>query len=198
VIPQRLIRVVPEKTTDEVELWWKQACALHPMWNHVTYRDPISPRLFPLTRDLWGTCKSGAQLADLVRAEELYHRGGVYIDSDVEVFKSFAPLTLQHAFAGYEEPGSVPNAILGFRPHHPALLHVLRLARERHAIGTYDSGAKVTCEVLPTYDDVLLLPPGAFYPVYWKHKDVADWSRVQEENPWAYCCHHAAHSWEGT
>lgn len=198
MIPRRLVRVVPEETTEQVELWWKQAMDLHPGWNFKTLRDPIDSNFFPLTRDLWPTCKSGAQLADLVRTEELYHRGGIYLDSDVEVYKSFRPLIEQQAFAGYDCVDYVPNAVMGFAPHHPALLKVLEGARERHHIGTWDSGVRVTSEVFPAYDDILLLPPGSFYPVFWRTKNLVDWSRVRDDNPWAFCAHHAHHSWSGT
>lgn len=198
MIPHRLIRVVPENTTDEVEKWWAQACALHPDWEHVTLRDPIDPELFPRTYDLWPTCKSGAQLADLVRIEELCRRGGVYIDSDVEVYRSFDPLLVNEGFAAYDCPDFIPNAILGFRPWHPALIDVLAMARERHHIGTWDSGVYVTTEVFRDRADMLLLPPGALYPVFWRHKDLVDWSSVEKENPWAFAVHHAHHSWEGT
>lgn len=198
MIPRRLIRVVPDKTTDEVEHWWEDACRLHPHWEHVTLRDPISSECFPITSDLWPTCKSGAQLADLVRLEELYHQGGVYIDSDIEVYKSFEPLTRLNAFAGYDCPEFVPNAVMGFEPRHPALMDAMVMARERHDIGTWDSGVFVTTQVFPRYEDITLFPPGAFYPVFWRHKKFADWAFVEKDNPWAFCAHHANHSWEGT
>lgn len=195
LIPRRLIRTVPEHTTDEVELWWAGARLLHPDWIHITLRDPIERSRFPLTSHLWDHCESGAQMADLIRLEELYHRGGVYLDSDVEVYKSFDSLLGLRGFAGYDCVDYVPNAIMGFDKHHPALREAILLAIERQAKGTWAAGVGVTTEVFPKHQDIVLLPPGSLYPVFWRLKDAVDWSKVQADNPWAYAAHHAHHSW---
>jgi glycosyl transferase-like sugar-binding protein len=197
VIPPRLVRTVPEHTTAQVEQWWDQACALHPHWEHVTLRDPIAREHFPLTARYWDRCESGAQMADLIRLEELWWRGGVYIDSDVEVYRSFEPLRRLTAFAGYDCVDYVPNAIMGFEPTHQALDEAIHKALALQSAGTWAAGVGVTTEVFPAHDDVVLFPPGSFYPVFWRLKDSVDWSRVQADNPWAYCAHHAHHSWAG-
>lgn len=201
MIPRRLIRTVPKQTTAEVEGFWERACELHCGWEHLTLRDPIDRDLFPMTSRLWNSCESGAQMADLIRAEELYLQGGVYLDSDTEVYRSFEPLMGLRGFAGYDccndefPMGCVPNAVMGFEPGHPALKCVIELAIERHHGGTWAAGVGVTTEVFPDRDDVALFPPGAFYPAFWRDRDTTDWSTVQARNPWAYCCHHAHHSW---
>ncbi len=195
-IPRRLIRTVPADTTREAEVNWALACSLHRGWEHVTLRDPVSPARFPLTSHLWVTCESGAQLADLIRLEELYHRGGVYIDSDVVCYRPFDPLLGTEGFAGWDNVEHIPNAILGFRPGHPALKACIDLAIERHDQGTWAAGVGVTTEVFRGRNDMVLLPPGSFYPVFWRHKDHTDWPSVPIDNPWAYCAHQAAHSWK--
>lgn len=198
MIPRRLIRTVPETTTDQVEEFWSDACALHPHWEHVTLRDPVDRSGFPLTAHLWDTCESGAQKADLIRAEELLHRGGLYVDSDVEVYRSFEPLMDLQGFAGWDCKEYVPNAVMGFRPGHPAIKRVVELAVERHHRGTWPAGVGVTSEVLKGRDDVVLFPPGSFYPVFWRdaHRGRVKWDRVPIEQPWAYCAHRAHHSWK--
>ena len=199
MIPKRLIRVVPEDTSPEVELWWAEAKALHRGWDHVTLRDPLSPKKFPLTSSLWPTCESGAQLADLIRTEELYSRGGVYIDSDVEVYRSFEPLLAVRGFAAWEDERHIPNAVMGFEPGHPALAAVLRLARERHRKGTWEAGVGVTTEVFKGRNDMLVLPPGGFYPYHYSEKDCYGQPHLRAAlralNPWAFCAHHWRHSW---
>ena len=186
---------MPEQTATEAEIWWDRACRLHPDWEHVTLRDPIDRSGFPLTSSYWDNCESGAQLADLVRVEELYQRGGVYIDSDVEVYRPFDNLLSLPAFAGYDCADYIPNAILGFPPLHPALAATMDEAILRQRKGTWEAGVGVTTEVFADRDDIVLFPPGSFYPVYWRLAKSTDWSRVQENNPWAYCAHHAHHSW---
>src|SRR6476659_4298396 len=113
MIPKRLVRTVPEHTTDEVEAWWEQAKGLHPGWAFDTWRDPIDPRFFPLTSPYWDGCESGAQLADLVRLEDLLLRGGCYIDSDVECYRPFDPLLSVRGFAAWDCPDYIPNAVMG-------------------------------------------------------------------------------------
>ncbi|QDH91817.1 glycosyltransferase [Mycobacterium phage Phrappuccino] len=194
-IPRRLIRTVPEQLDDEAERLWTIATELHPDWEHVTLRDPIDRSLFPITSPHWDACETGAQLADLVRAEELYWRGGVYIDSDVECYRSFDPLLGVQGFAAWEDSDHIPNAVMGFTPWHPAIRAVVDLAVARQGEGTWAAGVGVTTEVFAGRDDMLLLPPASFYPYHYTMKTVAQPEMIQRQNPWAFCAHHWKHSW---
>lgn len=196
-IPARLIRTVPRITTDETERFWHDAMALHPGWEHVSLRDPVDRSGFPVTRHLWDSCETGAQLADLIRTEELWQRGGVYLDSDVDVFRPLDPLLGVDGFAGWEDTEHIPNAVMGFTPAHPALAEVLSGAIRHHDDGTWAAGVGVTTAVFAGRDDMLLLPPGSFYPVPWQqaHRAPIDTDRVRAANPWAYALHHYKGSW---
>lgn len=55
----------------------------------------------PFVRDAM-TAKKYAFVADYVRLFALYTEGGIYLDSDVEVFKSFEPFLSQYFFCGTE------------------------------------------------------------------------------------------------
>lgn len=197
MIPRRLVRTVPTDTSPETEELWAKACALHPDWEHVTWRDPIDPQAFPITAPYWGGCETGAQLADLVRAEDLYHRGGWYIDSDVEILKPFDDLCGLNAVAAWEDHKHIPNAVLGFRPGHQALREVLDLAIARQHLGTWQAGVGVTTEVFKRAD-VTLFPPQMFYPVRWQdahHLTTNEWAEIARQNPWAYAIHRYRASW---
>jgi len=197
MIPRRLVRTVPATVDAEAERLWAIACALHPDWDHVTWRDPVNPAAFPLTSPYWGDCETGAQLADLIRAEDLLHSGGWYIDSDVWCLKPFDPLCALEAVAAWEDHLHVPNAVLGFRPGHPALAEVVDKAIERRGMGTWLAGVGVTTEAFKRRDDVVLLPPGVFYPVAWQdaHRRMVDWREVAKRNPWAFAIHQYKASW---
>jgi len=204
VIPRRLVRVVPEHTGEEAERYWRMAMALHPDWEFVTWRDPIDPAAFPLTSPYWGQCSSGAQLADLVRTEDIYTRGGIYLDSDVEVLRSFEPLLGVEAFAAWEDDEVVCNAVFGARPQHPALRRVLDLAVARRHEGTWGAGVGTFTEVLRGRRDVLLLPPGALYPYHYRQRRGLSpfWGGTEQarallyqQSPWAFCAHHWRGSW---
>lgn len=203
MIPARIIRTVPETTSYEVERFWDDACTMHPGWEHVTYRDPIDVGSFPLTSPYWDRCTSGAQLAGLVRLEALWWTGGIYLDSDMEMYRPLHPLLHCDAFAAWEDPGVVPDAVIGASARHPAIkacidLAITRLlsnsADWRVGSGAWGTGPGVTTTVFPGRPDVLLLPPGSFYPVHYSERGV-NWSQVSDRNPWAFGAHRWHASW---
>lgn len=57
--------------------------------------------------------KKWAFAADVIRWKVLYEHGGIYLDSDVEVVKSFDDLLHFSSFTGYEKSGSVQTAVVG-------------------------------------------------------------------------------------
>lgn len=203
MLPKRLIRTVPETTSPEVDAYWAHACELHPDWEHVSYQDPIDPQHFPRTAKHWPYCKSGAQLAGLVRLEAVWLHGGVYIDSDVELFRALDPLLTLDCFAAWEDDVTVPDAVLGARRHHPAILSCLVLAiRRLHNMstdwrtgdGAWSTGPGVTTTILPTADGVTLLGPESFFGVHYTQKDQL--ARFDPAvHPDAYGLHHWAASW---
>lgn len=192
-IPRIFHRTVPATTSDQVEHWWTHLQQLHPGWEFRTYREPIDPSEWPLTGDLWEQCQNGAQKAGLIRLEALVTHGGVYVDSDVEPVHSLEPLLQLRAFAGWEDETTVPDAVLGAEADHPAFVLALEKARAVIQGGgdAWQSGPGVTTEVLPGRTDVLVLPPGAFYPWHYleKHKSKG------ERPPFAFLAHHWHGSW---
>lgn len=205
MIPRRLVRTVPTDTTVEVEAFWAHAVELHPGWEHVTLRDPIDPGAFPLTSPHWATCTSGAQRAGLIRLEELFWRGGIYLDSDVELYRPLDSLLPVYGFAAWEDANCIPDAVLGFEPMAPVVKDMLDEAVTRLADGAWESGPGVTTRNLAGEADVLLLPPGAFFPYHYSRKRLFDPTRPQgahartrlpREQPWAFGAHHWHHSWK--
>lgn len=200
MIPKRIIRTVPAETSEQVEAWWTHIVKLHPDWSTVTFRDPIDPDQFPITSPLWSNCKNGAQLAGLIRLEALLD-GGIYLDSDFELYRRLDPLLNCSAFAGWEDPNVVPDAVIGAEPNHTAIRQCLALALERimsdsddwhTGNGAWSTGPGVTTNVLPGRADVLLLPPAAFYPVHYTEKARLG-QHVRE--PWEFGMHHWHASW---
>jgi mannosyltransferase OCH1-like enzyme len=200
VIPPILVRTVPEKTTTQVEQWWLRACQIHKNWATVTFRDPINPASFPRTSPHWRHCQSGAQLAGLVRLEAIWNHGGIYLDSDVEVFCSFDTLRDVPMFAAWEDEAVVPDAIFGAEPKHPAVDEMIdeALARLyskskdwRAGNGAWSTGPGVFTSILPGRSDVLLLPPQSFYAVHYTQKDQLD----RPPGPYEFARHHWHASW---
>lgn len=53
-----------------------------------------------------------AFVTDYVRLFAIYTEGGVYMDTDVEVLKTFDPFLHHHAFSGFETDGNVPTGMM--------------------------------------------------------------------------------------
>jgi hypothetical protein len=195
-IPRILHRTVPAETSEQVEAWWAEFVRLHPGWDCKTYREPIDPAEWPLTGDLFDRCQNGAQKAGLIRLEALHRDGGVYVDSDCEPFSSLEPYLRCEAFAGWEDDKVVPDAVLGCRPGHPAFAEMIDKARTSIEGGgdAWLSGPGVTTATLPGRNDVLLFPPGAFYPMHYLDRKSRE--LVQSDRPpWSPLMHHYHHSW---
>lgn len=193
-IPRILHRTVPERTSEQIEGWWQRFGELHPDWDLRTYREPIDPADWPMTGMMFAQCQNGAQKAGLIRLEAVYTHGGIYVDSDVEPYRSFEPLLPLGAFAAWEDEKVVPDAVLGAAPGHPAFMELIGRAREAIMNGqdAWHSGPGGTTEILPGRNDVLLLPPGAFYPAHYLEKTNLGKSHTK---PWVFCEHKWHHSW---
>lgn len=196
-IPRILHRVVPETQVPQAEAWWADFGRMHPDWRLMTHRDPLVPAEWPETSPYWQRCLNGAQLADLVRLEALWRWGGVYVDQDVQPLHAFDSLLPVQAFAAWEDERTIPNAILGARPRHPAIRACLDLAVRQAGRDTWKGGPGVTTKVLPWRDDVLVLPPGSLYPVHYRDPDREAKMRDFDlgAHPWTFALHHYWGSW---
>ena len=116
---------------------------------------------------------------------------GVYVDTDVECLRPLDDLLDGvAAFAAYEVPGRLCNAVLGATPGHAAFARASQLAAVTCGYGTYPEATATTflTYVLEACDDVTLFGPERFYPRLW------DGTRnVGDEPP--YADHHWALSW---
>ncbi|MGJ9459045.1 glycosyltransferase family 32 protein [Oceanobacillus sp. CF4.6] len=59
------------------------------------------------------TAKKYAFVSDYVRVHALYHHGGIYLDTDVEVFKSFDDLLHLDSFWGFEQEDYIATSTIG-------------------------------------------------------------------------------------
>lgn len=66
-----------------------------------------------------------AFVSDYVRMQALYNMGGIYLDTDVEVFKSFNNLLINQSFFGFEEKSFVATSTFGAMKEHPIIKNML-------------------------------------------------------------------------
>lgn len=92
---------------------------------------------FDINKSVWVkeafTLKKYAFAADYIRIYALYNYGGIYLDTDVEVLKSFDSLLSLPYFLGMETgTGCVEAATMGFEKGHPLLKALLDGYKGKH------------------------------------------------------------------
>ena len=149
-------------------------------------------------KELW------AKLSNHVRLHALYTEGGIYLDTDVEVIKSFAPLLHHKCFVGFqaeeEQVDWVNNAVLGAQAGHLFLKRGIELTQELFAeTGEFYRSPRVTTTILKEMGlseyglqeikEVTVYPAEYFYPYPWFGKFSPD---CIKDNTYSI------HYWEGS
>lgn len=146
-----------------------------------------------------------AFVTDYVRLYALYHEGGVYMDTDVEVLGSYDQFLHHHAFSGFETDGNVPTGMMAAEKGSIWAKELLQQYDERVFVkedGSFDMTTNTTviteymvCKGLKqnnTYQDF----PGlcTMYPAeFFCPKDHR--TGVIKVTPNTVCIHHFAGSW---
>lgn len=80
--------------------------------------------------------KKYAFVSDYIRLWALENFGGVYLDTDVECFRSFEPLLKNNAFAGFEGSKYLPigTCVLASEPHGEWVTEQLKNYENRHFV----------------------------------------------------------------
>lgn len=88
---------------------WKKYCPDYTLkeWNE----DNFDINAVPYVREAYESRKF-AFVTDYVRLYALYHEGGVYMDTDVEVVKTFDPFLHHHMFSGFETDDNVLTGMM--------------------------------------------------------------------------------------
>lgn len=193
-IPRTIHRIwvgdapLPEEHRRYGETWRRH----HPGWEMRLWGDRDARRLVP-ARAL-RACRSHAEAANLVRYELLRRFGGVYVDTDVECRRSLEPLLAGvEAFAAWETPGRLGNAVLGSTPGHP--LFELAALEGRLTAGMSVNNVEATgpgflTQIRSERPLLEVFDTGLFYPYRWDEPE-----RRHEPFPDAYAVHHWAMSW---
>ena len=81
-------------------------------WNE----DNFDLDMYPYVREAYDNRKF-AFVTDVVRLYALYHEGGVYMDTDVEVLKPLDKFLHHPAFSGFEDDTHIPTGIMASEKH---------------------------------------------------------------------------------
>lgn len=125
---------------------WKKFCPDFEIkeWNEDNY----DVKSHPYTEFCYNN-KKWAFLSDFVRLDVVERFGGIYLDTDVEMVRSFEPLLQFHAFYGFENERYIATGLgFGAEPGH---MTVSALKKEYECFESQDSLVQLTgCPVLNT------------------------------------------------
>lgn len=137
-------------------------------------------------------------VGDPVRIDILYNNGGIYLDTDVEVYKSFDDLLDDKFFIGIEQPHYFGNATIGAEKGNPILKEILEAYKDKRFVKKehwweYETGPMVVTDVLSKYADrdSMEYQKNENITVYPKKYFVAH-DNIDNE---VYCKHHMLGSW---
>ena len=188
---------------------WKKFFPDHQIieWNE----DNFDVNRIAYTREAYEAGK-WAFVSDYARLYIVYHYGGIYLDTDVEVIKDFSPLLDQKGYLGFENITNNPNAKtvatgLGFaaKPHDEVISALMEDYHDVHFLRDDGSADTTPCPVRNTRVLIRmgLRPDGSMqqlgdliiYPFeYFCGKDIANNHKYITEN--TYSIHHYSGSWQ--
>lgn len=165
-------------------------------------------KTFPFLKHLRDR-KQWSFLSDFTRLYALYHFGGIYLDTDVELLDNFDPLVSEEVFIGFQHKSiavkhPVNSAVLGALPYHPFINKALE---ETIRVQSFDlnpmGGPPVVSKILREeyglsgYGDqrlsgVRILPCDYFYPFAWNEKYYPECITAN-----TICIHWWSYSWSG-
>ncbi len=170
------------------------------LWNE----DNFDIRLVPYVQEAYEVRKY-AFVTDYVRLYALYHFGGIYMDTDVEVIRSLDDLLQLPGFSGFESGTEVPTGIMASEPCNAWAREQLDWYDGKHflkADGTPEmvSNVRIISGIMAAngfllnntyqvYKDCMhMFPKDYFCP---KSR-----TGIVTITPNTYCIHHFAASWE--
>ena len=110
------------------------------------------PALPPFAQNAYEE-KKWAFVSDFIRFYILYHEGGIYLDTDVEVLKSFDNLLLNEFIAGWDKKEAyIHTFIVGAVPSHPFIHAILSVYKHLEA-GIYPTSPEVLTKCYREYEN---------------------------------------------
>jgi hypothetical protein len=151
---------------EPVGLWWDQIKKI------------VQPVQIPAPREIFGRpVRHPAHRSDVARLEKLIERGGIYLDTDVFVHRSFDPFLGESTVIGREgneQQQKLCNAVLVAEPHAPFLERWYQEYRDFRGSGTglhWNEHSVVRPGLLAKEhpDEITIASNRAFFwPLFWK------------------------------
>lgn len=184
---------MPESVKRNIRGWR----ILHPDWEIMCWNETnFSPGEYIYSEEAM-TMKSWAFVSDVCRMYALWHYGGVYLDTDVELISSLDSFLENSSFLGIESEQIAGMAVIGAVPKTHWIGEFLRFYTKHHFINYWGHPTRTPNPTLfsryikPKLDDtdyLTIYPSDVFYPV------IDDEGRVYV-TPDTIAIHHFYASW---
>ncbi|MDP4201303.1 MAG: glycosyltransferase [Bacteroidota bacterium] len=169
-----------------IESWSKYL----PEYEIIEWNENNSPINIPYVK-ICIDLQQWAYASDYIRLYALYHWGGIYFDTDMELCMTLPPYFSEHSFfAGYEDKEFVNCATFGCQKNHELVQNLIKY---------YDNTLliKPIPHILTEYIhkfthklDIFIAPAHYFYPLNFN----GEWTTPQNEHQY-YTIHHWNASW---
>lgn len=142
--------------------------------------------------------KKWAFAADAVRLYALEKEGGIYLDTDVEVIKSFTPLLDRDYFFGFENGSKrIEGAVLASIPNHEAIRTALNIYKESKFIYSESNvDEMILPNILAKAFNSLTEPLEIFSETFFSPKSFMDGKIYSSAE--TFCIHHFHSNWRPT
>jgi mannosyltransferase OCH1-like enzyme len=174
---------------------WKQHM---PDWNYVLWNEENLPDELPFAKKLLER-KLYAFVSDYVRLYAIWKQGGIYLDTDIEVFRTLDPLLKNSQFLGYERQGRATNGVCGGVASASFFLACMNEMDRHYSRSDNPALSPEICTALinrSRFPDLKIYPPHVFYPYnpYDKSRAI-DQLMFRDIRPDTMVIHHWAKSW---
>lgn len=148
---------LPQVAQDCIASWHKHM----PEWEYILWNeDNFEINSLPYVKEAY-EAKKYAFVSDVVRLFALKEYGGIYLDTDVEVYKSFESILQHSAFAGFEGSKFLPigTCVIGSERNGSWICKQLVRYSHRHFClndGSYDMTTNVTFITKQMMEDGLI------------------------------------------
>lgn len=95
--------------------------------------------------------KKYAFVADYVRLKVLYEQGGIYLDTDIQLYKSLNPFLSNEAFMGFERDEILSMGVMGFKKNNKIIKELLDYYDQEfnlNIVNKLESNANITTQIL--------------------------------------------------
>jgi FkbM family methyltransferase len=210
MIPKIIHRTIPNETTPLMDKCWNSVLKFTDGWKHLTHFDDDD---YSIVKQYLPLCPNGAFRADLIRLEALYVHGGIYLDSDVEIFKPLDSFLSNKCFTIREDEAFLGNSVLGSEPGNKFIeealnlsIHIVKnnlfssdgsgLILQDGSDGEYVGGVfgpHVITKLSKKIGGITIFEPKTFFPYGYakEHRDGENFSH----DPKVFGVHHWAGSW---